>query len=516
MAREDIINSVRSTRDKLKMLEGKAFAEDKGRYPIIKNQIDSYMDDLDYIENHNLGDDLAEELLSEINETADLDLETFVKEKALDTPAGELLAILQRAALDNEKELPEDVQNIEIPPVENIIGAAEATEEVPIEETPEVEEVANELDQVDTEAIVNSLDEEPKEEFAPIPEDLANEMINAANEAEANAPTEEETVEETPLVEDNVPEVEPIPVEDIAQPEEINETVEEAAPEVAPVVEEAAPEEVVTEAPVEEAPVAEPVQDIANVPTQDVNVAAIDDILNTLDAPAAEEAPVQETAAEPVAEEAPTQEVVAPVDTPPMEEAVAEPVATPVVEEVPTQEVIAPVDTPPMEEAVAQPVAAPVVEEVPVQEAVPAPEVVAPVVENVAPEEVIAAPEPAPAVAEAVPTVEVPGNAPDMTLDVPGMPPAPEFATPAPVDTAIPTPEAPAMPAAPEVTTVVPEVQSPIVEQAVEQVAQEVAQEVVAPAMPEVAPVMDATVATPEMVAPTAPVAEGPALTLNM
>ena len=366
MTVEELRNNVESTKEKLKALEEKAFKDDKGRYPIIKNQIIINLGDIEFIEKHmdrnNDEEDmeLYTELLEHINRTADLDLEKFVKENQLDTPVGEALVAFQMAAMDVEKGLTEEEKNVEIPPVESIIEKAEE---------------ANELDQVDTNAIVDSLGNEPVEEVEPIPQELVDEML--AQDEAAKAEATEEVVEEAPVEESTEEVGEAIPVEDV-QPE-----VVEATPEVAPVVEEAP----VAETPAEETIVAPevqpeaPVQEVANVPTQDVNIAAIDDILNTLDAP------VQEA---PVAEQAVEETVATPVDVPPMEEAVATPEVTPVVE-APTQEAVAaPVDVPPMEEAVA------------------APEVATQVVETPVAEEVIAAPEPAPAAPEVAPVVEAP------------------------------------------------------------------------------------------------------------
>ena len=365
MTKEEIKNTVNSTREKLKKLEEKAYTESKGKYPIIKNQIAIYNDDLDFIERNldkNLDENdlsLFEGLLKDINETADLDLESFVKENRLDSPIGESIVALQMAALDNEKKLTEEEANVETPPVENVIAAATQTEEV-VEETTEVtEEVApatpeapieNDLDQVNTEEIINSLDSTPIEEVEPIPQDLVNDMINASNEA--------------------------TPVEEVQ--------TEEVAP--------------VMEAPVENVQSVEPTQteEIANVPTQLVDINAIDNILNTLDvpstpaveneAPAAPEvtAPIMETpvAEQPVAVEAPiapemvaTPEVTAPVmEAPVVEQPVA--VEAPVAPEmVATPEVAAPVMEAPVAE---QPIAV----EAPVApEMVATPEVAAPVME---------------------------------------------------------------------------------------------------------------------------------------
>lgn len=352
MTKEEIKNTVNSTREKLKKLEEKAYTESKGKYPIIKNQIAIYNDDLDFIERNldkNLDENdlsLFEGLLKDINETADLDLESFVKENRLDSPIGESIVALQMAALDNEKKLTEEEANVETPPVENVIAAATQTEEV-VEETAEVtEEVAtvtpeapieNDLDQVNTEEIINSLDSTPIEEVEPIPQDLVNDMINASNEA--------------------------TPVEEVQ--------TEEVAP--------------VMEAPVENVQSVEPTQteEIANVPTQLVDINAIDNILNTLDvpstpaveneAPAAPEvtAPIMETPVveQPIAVEAPiapemvaTPEVTAPVmEAPVVEQPVA--VEAPVAPEmVATPEVAAPIMEAPMMEQ-------PMIPEAPVMEA---------------------------------------------------------------------------------------------------------------------------------------------------
>ena len=408
MTVEELRNNVESTKEKLKALEEKAFTDDKGRYPIIKNQILINLGDIEFIEKHmdrnNDEEDmeLYTELLEHINRTADLDLEKFVKENQLDTPVGEALVAFQMAAMDVEKGLTEEEKNVEIPPVESIIEKAEEE---------------NELDQVDTNAIVDSLDNEPVEEVEPIPQELVDEML--AQDEAAKETTEEVVTEEAPVEEVTEEVEEAIPVEDIAQPEE-EQTIAVEQPEVVEATPEVEP--VVTEAPVVEQPVEEtvvapevqpeaPVQEIANVPTQDVNIDAIDNILNTLDAPA-QEAPVAEQAVE--------ETVATPVDVPPMEEAVATPEVTPVVEAPAQEAVAAPVDVPPMEEAVA------------------APEVAAPVVETPVAEEVIAAPEPAPA-APVVPDIQVA---------------IPDVAGVAPVS------EAPVMEAAP----VAPEMVAPVME----------------------------------------------------
>ena len=329
MTKEEIKNTVNSTREKLKKLEEKAYTESKGKYPIIKNQIAIYNDDLDFIERNldkNLDENdlsLFEGLLKDINETADLDLESFVKENRLDSPIGESIVALQMAALDNEKKLTEEEANVETPPVENVIAAATQTEEV-VEETTEVtEEVAtvtpeapieNDLDQVNTEEIINSLDSTPIEEVEPIPQDLVNDMINASNEAS--------------------------PVEEVQ--------TEEVAP-------------VIPEAPVENVQPVEPIQteEIANVPTQSVDINAIDNILNTLDVPST---PAVENEAPVAPEMVATPEVTAPVmETPVVEQPIA--VEAPVAPEmVATPEVAAPIMEAPMMEQ-------PMIPEAPVMEA---------------------------------------------------------------------------------------------------------------------------------------------------
>ena len=198
MTKDELKKYLDSTKEKLQLLEKKAFEEKKEKYPIIKLEIETYQGDVEFIED-NLGRDLDENtietfktLLDQINETADLDLEDFVKETGLDTPLGEAIVAMKRAAMDNEQVLKED-QNVEvnIPPVEDIIAKAE--------ETP-TEEVANDLDQVNTEEIINSLEPAPAEEAEPIPQDLVDEMLAAdapAEEAQEvqNVPTQDINIE---------------------------------------------------------------------------------------------------------------------------------------------------------------------------------------------------------------------------------------------------------------------------------------------------------------------------------
>ena len=134
MTKDELKKYLDSTKEKLQLLEKKAFEEKKEKYPIIKLEIETYQGDVEFIED-NLGRDLDENtietfktLLDQINETADLDLEDFVKETGLDTPLGEAIVAMKRAAMDNEQVLKED-QNVEvnIPPVEDIIAKAEET-----------------------------------------------------------------------------------------------------------------------------------------------------------------------------------------------------------------------------------------------------------------------------------------------------------------------------------------------------------------------------------------------------
>ena len=279
MNKEELKTYLDSTKEKLKLLREKAFKEEKEKYPIIVMELETYEGDIEFIED-NLDHDLDENtletfkiLLDQINETADLDLKQFINETGLDTPLGQAFIAMKRAALDNEKTLTEE-KNVEIPPVENITAQAEATE-VPAKEV-------NELDQVNTEEIINSLEDTPNVE--PVPQDLVNDMIAASEASE----------------------------------------VDEKA-----------------EAPVEEQP-------IQTVPTQDVDLNAIDNILNTLEEPTNENvAPVVEE--QPVAVEAP----VAP-------EVAAEPVQAPVEQPVAVEAPVVPEMVAPTTDAFAQqPIAAP-------------------------------------------------------------------------------------------------------------------------------------------------------------
>ena len=328
MNKEELKTYLDSTKEKLKLLREKAFKEEKEKYPIIVMELETYEGDIEFIED-NLDHDLDENtletfkiLLDQINETADLDLKQFINETGLDTPLGQAFIAMKRAALDNEKTLTEE-KNVEIPPVENITAQAEATE-VPAKEV-------NELDQVNTEEIINSLEDTPNVE--PVPQDLVNDMI-AASEAS-----------------------------------EVEEKVE------APVVEE---------------------QPIQTVPTQDVDLNAIDNILNTLEeptnenvAPVIEEQPVAveapvapEVAAEPV--QAPVEQPVA-VEAPVAPEVVAEPVQAPVEQPVAVEAPVAP-------EVIAEPVQAPIEQPVAVEAPV-VPEMVAPTTDAFA-QQPVAAPAP--------------------------------------------------------------------------------------------------------------------------
>ena len=411
-------DKVKEIRGQIDAFEQKAYEGSKATYVAIKDKLDLYRENLDFIEsksNETLDEHegyLFDKMLDDMAESLNNDVDKFVEENGLESPLGLMFLALEKAAADNEKELTEEEKNIEIPPVETIIEKAEGIKDV--------EEGTNELDQVNTEEIINSLDNEPTETVEPIPQDLVDEMI--AQDEASKAETTEEVVEEQPV--DAAPEVvEPV-VEEVAPVEE--------APTVETTVEVAQPEVITTEAPVEE---------IANVPTQDVNLEAIDNILNTLDAPTAEQPVDAAPEVAPVAPEA----VAAPVDVPPMEEAVATPEVAPVVEApVVPEAVTAPVDVAPMEETVA------------------APEVATPVVETPAAEEVIAAPEAAPAVPEVqAPIVEqaVEQVAQEVAQEVVA---APTVEAVAPVVPEVPA--APAVDSIPAVDGMAQPVEAPVVE----------------------------------------------------
>lgn len=296
MTKEELQEYINSTREKLNRLEDKAFKEAKGKYPIIKNQNEMYRNDLDFYE-RNLVHDLDEstlnmfkESIDEINKTADLDLEEFIKESNKEDSVEIIAAAAHQEASKDEvveevqevttevvtEETPtvdtttvEEAPVVEQPAQEEMVApevVAETTEEVAQEVT--TEEPVNELDQVDTQEIINSLDSEP--EIQPIPQDLVNDMIAAdglLDTTETVEETAEVTPQELPTQEvdinaiDNIlntleaqPDVTPVEETPVAeQPVQVEAPVAPevvAAPEVAPVM----PEAPIMEQPVVTAP----------------------------------------------------------------------------------------------------------------------------------------------------------------------------------------------------------------------------------------------------------------------
>lgn len=198
MTKEELKNYVDSTKEKIEQLEKKAFEENKSKYTIIKLQTEIHRNNVEVVESnlyHDLDENTLETfkiILDDTNRTLDMDTESFIKESSEERPV-----LIESVASKHTDEYDKELYEEE--PTEEVVETVE-------EAAPVAEETTSDLDQVNTEEILNTLDDAPSVD--PVPQDLVNEMLAAANE-----PTVEEPAAE--VTEQPQQEVQAVPTQDI-------------------------------------------------------------------------------------------------------------------------------------------------------------------------------------------------------------------------------------------------------------------------------------------------------------